>query len=110
MLNDRKQSEALRIRHSRQNRRPAREGLPSAWSVGRFFCCVLLLGLLLSCISVGFCMGAAEESGEETRTFVDPVADPDRCSAVLYNNTNGMPTSEANAIAETSDGFIWIGS
>ena len=110
MLNDRKQSEALRIRHSRQNRRPAREGLPSVWSVGRFFCCVLLLGLLLSCISVGFCMGAAEESGEETRTFVDPVADPDRCSAVLYNNTNGMPTSEANAIAETSDGFIWIGS
>ena len=31
-------------------------------------------------------------------------------SAVLYNNTNGLPTSEANAIAETSDGFIWIGS
>ncbi len=31
-------------------------------------------------------------------------------SAVLYNNTNGLPTSEANAIAETSEGFIWIGS
>jgi energy-coupling factor transport system substrate-specific component len=29
---------------------------------------------------------------------------------VLYDNTNGLPTSEANAIAETSDGFIWIGS
>ncbi|MBE5905461.1 MAG: hypothetical protein E7277_01535 [Lachnospiraceae bacterium] len=31
-------------------------------------------------------------------------------SAVLYDNTNGLPTSEANAIAETSEGFIWIGS
>ena len=31
-------------------------------------------------------------------------------SAVLYDNTNGLPTSEANAIAETNEGFIWIGS
>ena len=37
---------------------------------------------------------------------MDPVADPDRCSAVLYNNTNGMPTSEANAIAETTDAKV----
>ncbi len=27
-------------------------------------------------------------------------------SSILYNNTNGLPTSEANAIAETRDGFI----
>ncbi len=31
-------------------------------------------------------------------------------SCVLYDNSNGLPTSEANDIAETSDGFIWIGS
>ncbi|MBR3057837.1 MAG: HD domain-containing protein [Clostridiales bacterium] len=31
-------------------------------------------------------------------------------SSILYNNTNGLPTSEANAVAETRDGFIWIGS
>ena len=31
-------------------------------------------------------------------------------STVLYNNTNGLPTSEANAIVQTPDGFIWIGS
>jgi len=31
-------------------------------------------------------------------------------SPVLYNNTNGLPTSEANAIAQTPDGFLWIGS
>ena len=27
----------------------------------------------------------------------------------LYNNANGLPTSEANTIVQTSDGFIWIG-
>ena len=30
-------------------------------------------------------------------------------SAVLYDNSNGLPTSEANAIAQTRNGFIWIG-
>ena len=29
---------------------------------------------------------------------------------MMYNNRNGLPTSEANAITQTSDGFIWIGS
>ncbi|MBR1911763.1 MAG: HD domain-containing protein [Treponema sp.] len=31
-------------------------------------------------------------------------------SAIMYDNTNGLPTSEANAIVETEEGFIWIGS
>ena len=30
--------------------------------------------------------------------------------ATLYNNRTGLPTSEANAIAQTEEGFIWIGS
>lgn len=30
-------------------------------------------------------------------------------SAILYDNSNGLPTSESNAIAQTGDGFIWIG-
>ena len=41
---------------------------------------------------------------------VDPTTHSDGYSAVLYDNTNGLPTSEANAIVQTSDGFIWIGS
>ena len=41
---------------------------------------------------------------------VDPVSQSESFTAVLYNNTNGLPTSEANDIAETSEGFIWIGS
>lgn len=31
-------------------------------------------------------------------------------SAVLYNNSNGLPTSEANAIVQSDNGFIYIGS
>ena len=50
-------------------------------------------------------------SGILNRTpSVDPIANSGDFSAVLYNSTNGLPTSEANAIAETPDGFIWIGS
>ncbi len=41
---------------------------------------------------------------------VDPTRQSEGFSAVLYDNTKGLPTSEANAIAETSEGFIWIGS
>ena len=41
---------------------------------------------------------------------VDPVGHSEGFSAVLYDNESGLPTSESNAIAETSDGFLWIGS
>ncbi|MCR5487318.1 MAG: HD domain-containing protein [Lachnospiraceae bacterium] len=41
---------------------------------------------------------------------VDLIGHSEGYSAVLYDNSNGLPTSEANAIAETSEGFIWIGS
>lgn len=41
---------------------------------------------------------------------VNPVEQGSSWKAVLYDNLNGLPTSEANAIVETSDGFIWIGS
>ncbi len=49
-------------------------------------------------------------SAAEVISTVDPVASPENVSAVLYNNTNGLPTSEANAIVQTGDGFLWIGS
>ena len=41
---------------------------------------------------------------------VDPSGNGDGYTAVLYDNTSGLPTSEANAIAMTDEGFIWIGS
>ncbi len=30
-------------------------------------------------------------------------------SSVLYNGSNGLPTSEANSIVQSEEGFIWIG-
>ena len=40
----------------------------------------------------------------------DVIRDRDNYTAILYDNTNGLPTSEANTIVSTSDGFLWIGS
>lgn len=47
---------------------------------------------------------------QEYEVSVDPVELTEGYSAVLYDNSNGLPTSEANAIAQTSEGFVWIGS
>ena len=40
---------------------------------------------------------------------IDPIGRSDNYSAVLYNNKNGLPSSEANTVAQTSEGFLWIG-
>ena len=31
-------------------------------------------------------------------------------SAILYDSANGLPTSAANAVVQSSEGFLWIGS
>ena len=50
-------------------------------------------------------------SGNENKKLsVDPIRKSEGYSTVLYDNRNGLPTSEANAIAQTSEGFLWIGS
>ena len=41
---------------------------------------------------------------------LDPFGNGCRYSTVTYNNANGLPTSEANAIEQSKEGFIWIGS
>ena len=69
-------------------------------------CLCLLLALV---IQLGAGAAGAVDSSEAVKT-VDPVNQPDGYSAVLYDNTNGLPTAEANAIVQTSEGFIWIGS
>ena len=46
----------------------------------------------------------------EEMAVLDPVSQSVSYSAVVYNNTNGLPTSEANAIVQTAEGAIWIGS
>ncbi|MBR2528873.1 MAG: SpoIIE family protein phosphatase [Blautia sp.] len=56
-------------------------------------------------------VSARNSSGSLNRSLsVDPSNPLEGYLAILYNNQNGLPTSEANAIAQTDDGFIWIGS
>ncbi|MBR5357958.1 MAG: HD domain-containing protein [Clostridiales bacterium] len=51
-----------------------------------------------------------DQTGGGTEVMVDPTISSEGYSAVLYDNQNGLPTSEANAIVQTEEGFIWIGS
>ena len=68
--------------------------------------CIIVLGTMLPVFAASMNI-----SGSENGTpSVDPIEDSEGYSAVVYDNTNGLPTSEANAIAQTSEGFIWIGS
>ncbi|MBO7422091.1 MAG: hypothetical protein J6T99_01740, partial [Oscillospiraceae bacterium] len=75
--------------------------------------CVLII-ILFQWAATGNAEGefqALNSSGNRNlKPAVDPIGRSEGYSAVLYNNRNGMPTSEANAIAQTQDGFIWIGS
>lgn len=77
-----------------------------------------LLAPLMICLPgipiKGYCeteTAPVNTSGNLNRKLsVDPIANREGFSAVLYNNRNGLPTSEANAIAQTEEGFLWIGS
>ena len=74
-------------------------------------CAALLGGLFAAASSPEHIIRADEEQGDEnTGIIVDPSGKAEGYSAVLYDNQNGLPTSEANAIAQTDEGFIWIGS
>ncbi len=76
---------------------------------------LLILPALLLALAAGWVRGASaaprvqtmNASGNRNITpAVDPIRKTEGYSTILYNNRNGLPTSEANAIAQTSDGFI----
>lgn len=77
------------------------------WNQTKRIGCLFISLVLTLLMSVG---AACADGNAETIKTVDPVSEPDNYSAVLYDNTNGLPTAEANAIVQTSEGFIWIGS
>ena len=56
---------------------------------------MFFMSFLFCAVSV---QAAENDGGDEAGT-----------AAVLYNNRNGLPTSEANAVVQSGDGFIWIG-
>ena len=66
---------------------------------------------LLACLVLAFILlvQSAAVFADATEPAVDPVGKSDGYSAVLYDNTNGLPTAEANDIVQTKEGFIWIG-
>ena len=44
-----------------------------------------------------------------TASAAETIEDDKGYFTYLYDNSNGLPTSEANAVAQTGIGFIWIG-
>ena len=72
-------------------------------------CLVLIFGLCPVIGGMAYA-GDSEEYDESLLASMDPTRPGSGYSAVLYNNRNGLPTSEANAIVQTEEGFIWIGS
>ena len=64
---------------------------------------ILILALLI------LAQTAAADDPAAAEPTVDPIRNNDNYSAVVYDNTNGLPAAEANDIVQTSEGFIWIG-
>lgn len=63
----------------------------------RFFVILLVLAVFVSSLSM-----QAFAAGLEMRETPYVVT--------VYNERNGLPTGEANAVVQTADGYIWIGS
>ena len=68
---------------------------------------------LMICLALALMLlvqpAAAADNAEKPRT-VDPLKNKYNYSAITYDTSNGMPTSEANGLAMTKGGFLWIGS
>ncbi len=60
---------------------------------------IILTVLLLACANVSTVKAQGQDIAEWGNSY----------SSILYDNSNGLPTSEANAIVQSSNGFIWIG-
>ena len=69
-----------------------------------------LAGALVCLVFAMLLPMAVHAAGKKAAISVDPVNHKENCSAVLYNNVSGLPTSDANDITATEDGFIWIAS
>lgn len=74
---------------------------------------MLLLILLLIIIPCTPVYATSDTLGADEDTIGQTVYPPPELGEYIqigYNDTNGLPTSEANAILYSSDGYIWIGS
>ena len=79
------------------------------WQHGRYDSLTVRRGgaaaAAIVCLLVGLCAPARAESASEAgmTDFNDYVQS-------VYNNNNGLPCGEANDIAQTNDGVLWIGT
>ncbi|MCH5207687.1 MAG: HD domain-containing protein [Oscillospiraceae bacterium] len=73
-------------------------GKKCSFHVRRLFLFLLSAVIALSCLLIPVSDAYAEENDAAKGYFT-----------FLYDNSNGLPTSEANAVAQTNIGFIWIG-
>ncbi len=84
----------------------------------RFAALFLAGAMLFSYGAVGIANAAGDNAGDSSGpgdsvrgggAAVTNQTDELGYSVKLYDNTNGLPTSDANAILSTNDGFLWIG-
>ncbi len=67
---------------------------------------VISIAIVLSMLFTGISAKETYAAGGDRRDLLGAGTD---YTAILYNSGNGLPTSEANAIAQSEDGFIWLG-
>lgn len=67
---------------------------------------ILTLVMVIAGVAAGGAPAFAKSEGEVNEF----TGQTDGHEAVLYDITTGLPTSEANDIVQSSEGFIWIGS
>ena len=65
----------------------------------------ILIGLLLALVISLFCMNTSASASQS-----EEMPDIGEHIQVLYNDSNGFSSSEANDILYSSSGYIWIGS
>lgn len=76
---------------------------------------ILFLSMILfsACLhqnSAASCLLPSARTAKAAGASDDPTGLGSSYTAILYDSSNGLPTSEANTAIQTSDGFIWIGS
>ena len=69
--------------------------------------------LCLAVLVAWLCAAGSTAYADELKgsvTTVDPIYHSENISTKVYDIANGFPSSGANAIAQTRDGFLWFGS
>lgn len=75
--------------------------------MNRFAGVRMIAALLTAVIISGLISSGAFLSGSASAAVL---SEHMNYTEVLYNNSNGLPTSEANAVVQSGNGFIYIGS